>query len=161
MFQERRAKFRQDLIGQGPTKAHPHETHDTEHHHRPRRKTLSPNDIHLPLKIDEHEDRSRRLDRDSISDIDPKEQRNQRYRPRSRSPYRPSLDQSHRSRSPNPDVSVHDFAAKSDSAPSQLSFKLFGDDEEEDEDEKVQDINEVWFSGGHGMYSDSVYLCQG
>ncbi|KAL4810357.1 hypothetical protein BDV18DRAFT_150597 [Aspergillus unguis] len=169
---ERRAKFRQDLISEArpKKKSHPHHEwahqhlHHHLHHHTPAPETEAPADNNVPeitLNDDgnandqingaKHQDnddshsiyRSARASRESI-------QSGNRYRPPSpsRSPNKrgPSLAV------PMPTGSTEDLTSirSGRSGHSGISLQVPTDAHvEEEDDDQAQDIQEVWFPGGH------------
>lgn len=132
---ERRAKFRQDLISEVRTSPH----QPTYHHwHRHRRQKVD------PAKTDDTE-RGRKP-------ADPTKQR--LPRPRGLA----FRDQSETSgiRSLSPNMSPHHRPEDDRSSLTSVSYASLPpvknyEEEEDDDDEAEQDILEVWFAGGHGV----------
>ncbi|KAI9793826.1 MAG: hypothetical protein M1835_006984 [Candelina submexicana] len=161
---ERRAKFRQDLISEtkpSPKKHHRRKHHDGHKHrkvsywHHEQKNELSSTNLGNEEKKDQALDRQgpgryRRPSRAINSEVP-------QYRRPSRSSRRQS---SERSRSPN-DVSKLGSASTADVNGTQTSLALPVDDQSDSEDEAEQDILEVWFPGCHadigGGWADEIH----
>ncbi|KAI9712612.1 MAG: hypothetical protein M1812_006792 [Candelaria pacifica] len=150
---ERRAKFRQDLISETkstPKKHHLRKHQNSSNHHRKGHQHPKQGEVLLPHSgVKGGEKTNQTLDVQGPGNYRRPSRARSTDFPRYRTPSRSSRQHSStRSRSPM-DVSKQEFRSEGDPNETQTSLVLPIDGFSDSEDETEQDIQEVWFPGCH------------